>query len=206
MEVLPEGQAYLDAVRFGRIDTDVAYFDPAGAAPKLATGQAPPAPPGIDGPDVGSMTNMVAVVAAVLLVAMLVLVFNFGGNIVLSAKEEAPNVARARRNQRSPGLVDSGPLTDLQTILSLPDRRLALILLARLALVRTVAANGVLLQDSWTARDALRHIPKKQEHLEALQRLVLAGEWAQFGNRDVSEEEFVSQLQNARPLLGGTAG
>jgi hypothetical protein len=207
MEIGPEGQEYLDAIRFSGVEADVAYFDPAGAAPKLDAQQAPPPPPKDNArPPVASIGNLVALIATVLLVAMIALALLFGGGIALSGRAEAENVERAgRRTRRVTMGADPGQPTDLQSILMTGDRRLALVQLAQLALQRTVAANGVLLQDSWTARDALRHIPRTQAHLEALRRLVMAGEWVQFGNRDVSEEEFQNQLQGVRPLLGGRA-
>jgi hypothetical protein len=207
LEIGPDGQKYLDEIRFSGIEANVGYFDPSGAAPKLDAEQAPPPPPKDEArAPLGSLPNMVALVAAVLLVAMIALAVRFGGGIALSGRAEAENLERSgRRPRRATMAAEAGPPADLQSILMTSDRRLAMVQLAQLALQRTVAANGVLLQDSWTARDALRHIPRTQAHLEALRRLVMAGEWVQFGHRDVSEEEFQSQLQGVRPLLTARA-
>ena len=37
VEIGPSGEAYLETLRFRRIDTDVSYFDPRGPAPELKT-------------------------------------------------------------------------------------------------------------------------------------------------------------------------
>ena len=101
------------------------------------------------------------------------------------------------------GAASLPPLADLTAILQTSDRQRALVMLAQTALVRTVAANGVLLQPSWTMRDALRHIPAEQTHLEALRSLVATGERVLFGNREVSEVEFQAHVAGIRPLMTG---
>ena len=67
-------------------------------------------------------------------------------------------------------------------------------------IAKVITAQGVLLQRSWTARDAMRRIPRDFDHREALQNLVLDSERVQFGGRDVSEDEFRAHVDALRPL------
>lgn len=205
-EIGPSGQAYLDALGYRGIETDVVYYDPAAALPALDTRAQPEAPPTPGTAPAAlepSLRLLMIIVAAALLIAVLALVLRFGGNLTLSLKEDAQNPARARRAPGLPGLAGAGPPAELQAILATSDRRRALVMLVQAALSRTVAANGVLLQSSWTLRDALGHIPRGQAHLEALRQLVLAGERVIFGNRDVTEAEFQAHVAGVRPLMTG---
>ena len=61
------------------------------------------------------------------------------------------------------------------------------------------------MQQSWTLRDALRRLPGGQAHLAALRDLVALSERVQFGDRDVSEEEFAAHVAAIDPLLRGTS-
>lgn len=204
----PSGEAYLKSLGYRGIETDVAYFDPTAAMPELQTGQEPAPPPDLpEAPSAlpATLRILVMVLAAVLLIGLVLLVRQVGGGFALSLQGEADNPARARRQPVARGFGDSGPPADLQTILATSDRRRALVMLVQAALARTVAANGILLQPSWTLRDALRHIPKTQAHLDALRQLVLAGERVLFGNRDVMEDEFQAHVALMRPLMSGPA-
>jgi hypothetical protein len=206
IDIEPSGQAYLKSLGYRGVDTDVAYYDPTGALPALDTRAAPPTPPkpGEDSSELPStLRTLVIIFAAALLIGVMLLVFQYGGNLTLSLQEEAQNPARSRRHRSLHPLVETGAPADLQAILATADRRRALIMLVHAALARTIAANGVLLQSSWTMRDTLRHIPKNQAHLEALRQLVLAGERVLFGNRDVSETEFQAHVATIRPLVSG---
>ena len=98
----------------------------------------------------------------------------------------------------------AGP-ANLQAILRMTDRREALVALSQFLLNRVVAAQGVLLQRSWTARDAMRRVPRDFDHRAALYDLVLASERVHFGGRDVTEEEFRAHLDRLRPLYSGGA-
>lgn len=205
----PSGEAYLKSLGYRGIETDVAYFDPTAALPELETGQEPVVPPDPVTPTTSALPEtiriLVIILAAVLLIGIAFLVLQVGGGVTLTLQGDADNPARARRQRAARGFDGGGAPADLQAILATPDRRRALVMLVQAALARTVAANGILLQPSWTLRDALRHIPKTQAHLDALRHLVLAGERVLFGNRDVSEDEFQAHVALMRPLMSGPA-
>ena len=206
LEIGPSGEAYLKSLGYRRIETDVGYFDPTGALPELDTQQEPAKPRAADGDDVDIPTptrTMMLVLAAAILIGILLAFVKFGGGLTLSLEGDVQNPARARRGRGSPNLAETGPPADLHAILTTSDRRRALVMLVQAALARTIAANGVLLQSSWTMRDTLRHIPKGQAHLEGLRSLVMAAERVLFGNREVTEEEFQAHVEAVRPLIAG---
>lgn len=199
------GAAYLAELRLSRVDAEVVYLDPTRALPALSTNAAPdPAAqpdgrPGLPTPD---RIVLYLLLAGVLLgIAFLVLIN--AGRVTLSLGGAAANPARSRRGAGggAKGIGGVEVPADLQAILGLADRRTALVLLAQAVLGRTVAAQGVLFQPSWTMRDALRHLPGGLAHLDALRQLVLAGERVLFGNRDVTEAEFQAHVARVRPLL-----
>lgn len=206
LEIGESGRAYLQAIRLRGIDADVAYFDPSGPPPPMETGQEPKAP--VERPDrktewsLGSIDIAALVVSAAVLLAIAYVFARFGGSISVSLGRDAGNTARARGGAaRSSGALSTAAPSSLASILRLQDRREALVQLAQSALAAAVSANGVLLQRSWTAREALRHLPAEQSHMSALRSLVHASERVHFGGRDVSEEEFQSHVDNIRPLL-----
>jgi hypothetical protein len=208
IEIGPSGAAYLEAVQFRGVGTDVVYYDPSGAVPRLETGQEPPPPvePGADALAPGYTTSRILgiVLATALLIGVALLVLRGAGPFTLSLQGAAANPGRGRQAGGAAGMASAGTPADLRAILAMTDRRRAVVMLAQAALARTVAANGLLFQPSWTMRDALRRIPRAQAHLEALRGLVLAGEGVLFGNRDVTEAEFQAQVAAVRPLMGGT--
>lgn len=201
----PAGEAYQETLRLSTVDAEVAYLDPTRSLPALSTDAAPDPAPGPDGrltlptPD---RVVLYLLLAGVLL-GIAFLVFTNAGRVTLSLGGAAANPARARAGagRGVKGIAGVEVPTDLQAILGLADRRAALVLLAQAALGRTVEAQGVLFQSSWTMRDALRHLPRGLAHLDALRQLVLAGERVLFGNRDVTEEEFQAHVARVRPLL-----
>lgn len=206
LETGPSGEAYLDAIRFRGIETEVGYYDPTAAAPKLETNQTPPAPAPKPGGGVTleslSTGRIVAIVlACVLLLGLAIVIFRVSGSFTLSLQGDAQNPARARKAAGTGVFNVTATPADLAAILATSDRRRALVMLAQAALARTVTANGVLLQPSWTLRDALRHIPPGQAHLAALRNLVMTGEGVLFGNRDVTEAEFQARLADVGPLM-----
>ena len=210
LEIGPSGTAYLESVRYRGIETDVGYYDPAGAAPELETRQNPPPPPK-PGSDltVETLTTgriVMIALAGALLIGLAILVFRTSGSFTLSLRTDVQNPARPRRTTLSGAFGPAGTPADLAAILAVSDRRRALVMLAQAALARTVMANGVLLQPSWTLRDALRHIPSGQAHLAALRGLVMTGEGVLFGNREVTEAEFQARIAEVRPLMRGPAG
>ena len=118
------------------------------------------------------------------------------------SKRGTKNLDRQRISQQGEAPVWTESLRSLDQILRMRDRRQALVQLARNALTATVAANGILMQRSWTARDALQRIPETQTHLAALRALVLSSERVQYGDREVSEDDFRTHVDNCRQLLG----
>ncbi len=208
LEIKPSGEAYLKSLGYRGIETDVGYYDPTGALPALETRQEPQkAPTASDGTTETFVPSnlMMILVAAAILIGVLLIFLQFGGGLTFSLEGEVQNPSRSRRLRGQQAMADIGTPADLQAILTTSDRRRALVMLVQAALARTVAANGVILQPSWTMRDTLRHIPKAQVHLDALRALVMAGERVLFGNRDVSEEEFQAHVAKVRPLMTGPA-
>ncbi len=206
LEIGPSGEAYLKSLRYRSVETDVGYYDPTGAVPRLETGQDPPPPrsrPSLDGvEEVWSAGRiLVILLTGAILIALSVLVLRGSGSFTLSLQADAANAARQRRGGGAGDKLQAGPPADMRAVLATTDRRRALVMLAQAALARTVAANGVLLQPSWTMRDALRRIPKGQGHFDALRAVVMAGERVLFGNRDVTEAEFQSHIATIRPLM-----
>ena len=208
LQIGPSGQAYLASLGYRSVQTDVGYYDPTQGLPRLETEQEPaPKPaaggdPGldIDAPALSTMRIVAMLVAAGVLIALAMLILRNVGGFTLSLREDTQNPTRLRRSS-GPAIRPAGPPADLAAILAQRDRRRALDLLAQAALARATAAQGVLLQPSWTMRDTLRHLPKGQPQTEPLRALVLFGERVLFGNRDVSEAEFQAHVAAMRPLL-----
>lgn len=200
LEIGDSGRAYMQALGFRGIETDVGYFDPTAPPPPLDT-RAKPRPPTPDEDNPAQMSLPIALVAGVILAGLALLALRYGGGISIALQAEPADPRRAAGTKFVSGKT-AVHLDSLSAILAMRDRRRAIVELARFALDRTIEANGVLLQASWTARDALRHLPATQPHLPSLRDLVLAGERVQFGGRDVSEEGFHAHLRAVEPLLG----
>ncbi|GHB44344.1 hypothetical protein GCM10007094_37050 [Pseudovibrio japonicus] len=210
LEIGGSGEAYLKAIMFRGIDSDVAYFDPSSPPPPMETEQEPKAPLEQSYRDaersLGSVNTIAFLISATVLLAIAYVFARYGGSISVSLRWDAGNAAReGGRAARSSGTLHQSVPSNLVSILRLQDRREALIQLAQAALAAAVSAEGVLLQRSWTAREALRHLPGNQSHISALRSLVHASELVHFGGRDVSEEEFQSHVDDIRPLLQSEA-
>ena len=204
-QIGPSGDAYLRAIPTRRINTDVIYYDPTSPAPKLETQQEPDTSPGTDDSSERTLDVNTALITGMILLVILFLFIRFGGRMSVSFRSEAENAERARRSNATGAMFGEIEPTALDKILRLKDRRTALILLAQNALTQAVTADGSMLQRSWTARDALRRVPADLGLKPALTDLVLASERVQFGDRDVSEDEFQSHFETIRPLLGEAA-
>lgn len=202
----PAGEAYLDALGFRRIETEVTYFDPAAPPPSLETSQKPPeAPDDADDAERGAFewdTRFIfIVISGLILGGVFYLFVKHGGRFSVSLRPQVDNPTRRqgtspaelRQQKQMPG--------NLRQILGMPDRGAALILLAQTALAKTAEFNGLLLQQSWTLRDALRRLPSQQTNLPALRDLVMASERVQFGGRTVAEDEFNTHVDRIKPLL-----
>ena len=200
-EIEDAGNEYLEAIRWRGIDADVTYFDPSAPPPSLDTNQQPDRPPQTrEGSDLAGRWTT-GLIAAAILAAIAFLVLRFGGGIAVSLKPDAenPGVIRPKKQVETPAWAQK--LGTLDDILHLKDSKQALILLVQKALATTVAAHGVLMQRSWTAREALRHIPDTQHHLDELRKLVMASERVQFGDREINEDEFREHVARCRMLL-----
>lgn len=201
-EIGTSGTDYLKSLGLRRIDSDVSYFDPSAPPPRLDTRQEPDRPE-----ERGEGAEFVldlpwTLVSIAVLLTIAYLFFRFGGSISVSLRSDAENARRAKGDAGLLGDGDGAPIT-LQRILGQADRRMAIVLLAQKALEVAVAANGVLFQRSWTARDALRRIKGEPDQVAALRALVLDSERVQFGGRDISEDDFQAHLSAVRPLIDG---
>lgn len=211
VEISETGKDYLRSIRLRNINPDVTYYSPSDPPPELDTTQQPEERRSQTTERTQSTSLegrwVVGLFAGALLLLVAFMFVRFGGGMAISFKRDAHNPGRDSANRKGHGHapVWAEKLSSLDEILRMQDRRRALVLLAQKALATTVAANGVLMQRSWTARDALAHIPEKQSHLDALRALVLSSERVQFGGRDVTEDEFSAHLAGCRQLLGSGA-
>lgn len=207
LEVQQSGQDYLDTVRNRRVETEMGYFDPNREAPSLDVDQEIPENAGNEVVETVveqtfSQTGRwtLFTVFALILAGLLFLIVVQGGRLPVAFK-------KAPENTKSSG--DAGgyavpkearvPAT-IEAVLNMADRRDALVSLCKALLARTVASEGVLLQDSWTDRDTLRRVPRTMPQFEALRALVFASERVQFGGRDVTEDEFQSHVRRLSPI------
>jgi len=208
-EIGDSGEAYLRSIRLRGIDPDVTYFDPAAPAPDLDTSQQPekrperentPGEVSLDSPRV-----ITGLIAGAILAAIAYVILRFGGNIAVSLRSDAQNPGSDRHRPDIEAPAWAAKLSSFDEILRMKDRRRALVLLTQKVLAATVTANGILMQRSWTARDALRHIPDRQNSLDILRGLVLRAERVQFGDRGVSEDEFQDHAEKCRELMASPA-
>ena len=206
-EVGASGEAYISAIRLRGVDRNVVYFDPNRPAPPLETSQALQSERNedADGPagrlTVEGVRVSTLVIASFILFGIVYLFVVFGGRLPVSFLRNPRDGTKVGHHQRSstkPG--DAQPMA-IEAVLRMADKRAALVALCKTLLARAVSAEGVLLQDSWTDRDALRCVPHSFAQRDALQALVFASERVQFGGRDVTEDEFCGHLSRLRPML-----
>ena len=198
-QIQDSGNDYLRSIRVRRIDPNVSYYDPSAPPPELTTRQEPD-PVTDDENGRLELDLPSALISTAILIAIIFAFYRFGGGMTVSLRSGSDNAHR--KGGEAVSLLDEdGTPIDLQSILGLKDRRMALVLLAQKALSVAVAANGVLFQRSWTARDALRRVQGQPDQVAALRDLVLDSERVQFGGRNVSEEDFQAHLANVRPLI-----
>ncbi|WP_241484055.1 DUF4129 domain-containing protein [Ruegeria sp. ANG-R] len=197
------GEAYLKAIRLSRVDADVTYFDPESPPPPMHTRQRPRPPSNSSEWSLnGDMNFPVLLGSAVILMAIAFVFVRYGsGFAVIFGRRGANAVSSRSGSAPGAGLETPSRPGNLNAILQIRDRREALIELTQATLSAVTRANGVLLQRSWTARDALRHLPEDQNCLSALHHLVLTSERVHFGGREVSEEDFQAHVAGIRPLL-----
>lgn len=206
VEIRASGQAYLEATRLRGIDKNVAYYDPSRPAPPLETRAALGAARDVD-PDAlsGRVTSegvrvSSLLIASILLFGIIYIFVVFGGRIPVSFSRNPSDRKASDLKQAPAGHGAARPMA-IETILQMSDRRTALVALCKTLLARAVSAQGVLLQDSWTDRDALRSVPRSFAQHAELRALVYASERVQFGGRDVTEDEFRHHVAALRPML-----
>ncbi|WP_235258071.1 DUF4129 domain-containing protein [Octadecabacter algicola] len=210
-ELQSSGEAYAKEIRFRRITNDVVFFDPTQPPPPIETRQTVEQDSRVEVNNQGIATTFQWGRVFALLTAMLVLFgvvylfIVFGGRLPASFARN-PEEGNKQGSTTPSGTPAKGraPL-QIDAILRMADRRLALVALCKSLLARLMSAEGVLLQDSWTDRDTLSRVPKNLSNRDALQALVHASERVQFGGRDVSEDEFNEHVARLRPLWTGHA-
>ena len=208
-EIGTSGQAYDAAIRLRGIDAEVQFFDPDRPAPPLETRASPP-PPALDaetreGQERTTRTTITLIAAAVLGLIGYLLV-RYGGRMNLSLRTAAANPARTPTRPVDGDATAPAIIRGLAEIRGMTDRRAALMALAQKALAAAVSDNGVILQRSWTLREAMAHVPTGQRHRDALNALVMDSEGVHFGGRDVTEDQFTAHLSAILPMLEGARG
>jgi hypothetical protein len=213
-DLTASGQAYDRVIRLRGIERDVTYFDPMAPPPSLKTGRAPGQTGGpsggladrtrvLEGLDFVTLDGVritLFILAAVMLFGITYIFIAHGGRLPVSFARDIRDETSLRRGGVSEAQGHGSAPLRVDAILRMKDRKLALVALCKSLLARAVAAEGVLLQDSWTDRDALRHVPQNLQQHEALQQLVFASERVQFGGRDVTEEEFSNHVSRLETL------
>ena len=206
LEVTPSGEAYLQSLRFSRVDPDVTYFDPNAAAPDLSTDERLPTEQ-VDPVEeaIESDSDVIGVLALLVVVVIVAAILWRSGALSLSLRvgDEAAAIAPRPAEMRTSDK-DAQP-ANLRAILQISDRREAIIALAQHALADALRAKDILPQRSWTARDALRSLARRGADIEPLRHLALTGEAVQFGTRDISEVEFNDHVARIRPHLAEQA-
>ncbi|MEL6316799.1 MAG: DUF4129 domain-containing protein [Pseudomonadota bacterium] len=152
-------------------------------------------------------TGLVA--AAVLAAIIAVFALNVVGGGAFARKPRDGEIARpeddaaaetaARDADMLAAMAAEGGL--LARLRAMADRREALRLMLVGALRAGAAAHDMRLGRSWTARDALRAIPRAWRHWPALRRLTEVEERVRFAGAPLSEQTFEECLELAAPLL-----
>ncbi|MCH2077822.1 MAG: DUF4129 domain-containing protein [Rhodobacteraceae bacterium] len=207
IELRESGEAYAASIRFRGINTSVGYFDPTRPPPPLETDETLRQQPDVDGDRVfeaaGNVRATVIIICAAILLFLTYIIVSYGGRFGVSFARDPEDGSSDSISVRRVAKRNAAEPVGLEAILRMPDKREALVALCKSLLARSVAAQGVLFQRSWTDRDALRRVPAEMPHRDALRALVLASERVQFGGRDVTETEFRDHLESVRPLWTG---
>ena len=200
LEQTASGQAYQASLRLSGIDADVAYFDPTAPPPEFETSETPGE---LENPnlDLYDNQNLMMAVAIALLIGVGVLAVRHGSGARFSLRHGPANPGREGGGAAQGPARNAEQSADLSAIMNNPDRKTALIELAQLLIGRALSANGLLLQRSWTARDALARLPESQPALGELRDLVLTGERVHFRDQPVSDPEFREFAARASSLM-----
>ena len=203
---------YQRALDWRGVDTDINYLDPNVPITQQGTGNEPPAlqperqqtvQEQSDFSLSAGVGNLILITICLIILGVVgYMIYNFGARVPssLAGRHSNPETTRDISDEDTQVSTSERGLSDSPEPPNDPQE--ALITLARRALNITVSAHSILIQRSWTAREALAHVPSSQTHREALTSLVLASERAQFGDQPVTEEEFQRHLENVQPLLG----
>lgn len=161
--------------------------------------------PGLRLPDLrvnAAVWQTVAVVFA--LAAAITLWLRFGGTGALLRGQPR----RERRPARAPEgwemkAEEAVPADLLARLAAMADRRAALVLMLRHALLAAAGRAGVRLARADTEREAFARLPATLPGRAALSQLLREAELANYGGRPVTEAVFASCLDGARELIGG---
>lgn len=203
IELQASGVAYLRATRLRGLDRSVAYFDPNRPPPPFETrqpdrGTESGAPSML--PSAGPARTTTLLLTGMIMLGIVYLFVTYSGGLSVSLRQEDDGAATKERRGGPNNGSNSRHAIGLDAILSMPDRREALVALCRSLLARVVTAEGVLLHKSWTDRDTLRRVPRDHPQHGALQQLVFASERVQFGGRDVTEQDLKDHVDRLRAL------
>lgn len=186
-----EAARYEAAARRAGVETQARY---------LAEGKA--AVPGLPGFGNTAVWQTLAVILG--LSAAIALWLRFGGSgALLRAKPAAE-----RRSARAPEAwqmetAEAAPQDLLARLAAMADRRAALVLMLRHALLAAAGRAGVRLARADTEREAFARLPAALPGRGALGELLHEAELANYGGRPVDDAAFARCLEGARQLIGG---
>ncbi|MBM7066345.1 DUF4129 domain-containing protein [Actibacterium sp. 188UL27-1] len=207
VEIRDSGTDYLQSVRRYPVSTDLTFFDPTGQAPTLDTKLTPERVERSQEGEMALYSRIIWILLSILIIGALVLIVaRLGGASVVDLNAQ-PKDAKSKRRKKgnAPGGIGSALPAELSQILQMTDRRAALLELMRTSLAKAADLHQIRLQRSWTARDALRRIPKDWPLHPPLHTVLVAAERAHFGGRDVSEDDFQAHVQDIAPLFAAAA-
>ena len=204
----PEGDAYRDATRRGRIQNDLRYVDETGEN-LLADVDRPTAPRRDNGhylPNGGNGPGVFIVVALFAVALFLFLKFGAGGTLLRSEPKNAKEKDAAPGEDWGlrPEDIPEGDL--LSRIRNMPDRRAALILLLRYCLLRGAEATGTNFRRADTERDALGRIPGEWPLFANLRRLLMQTELVHYGGREIDDAAYDAALKDGAEILRAGGG
>ena len=161
------------------------------------------ASPDYNPPSLSGSFGMLLVLA--LLLAGLALWLRFGGGGALLSKGPGEIMEKpvAPEGWKLPAAQDTVLGGDIFAIIrSMADRRAAMVILLRTALMQAATTSGTRFARSDTERDALRRLPQSVLGRSILGDLLREAELAHYGGREVSEATLHACIDRARVLFG----
>ncbi|WP_208354254.1 hypothetical protein [Pseudaestuariivita rosea] len=213
VEITESGQQYESALGWGGPAREMVFLNPDSPLPDLSDlGNINPDSRPVDVeiedviPDnpVGVFTGLriaLFIIFGAILALILYLFVRYGGAGAISFRKAPDNSTRGNYTPSDQQSIYERPPSELEQIESIPDRQAAIIELMRSGLSKAARMNNLRLQRSWTARDAIRRIPKNWPYLGQLSDVTREAEFAYFGDRPVSEDVFQHHLSAMRPLF-----